>query len=91
MANGGVLSMIGRFAEGAGSGRDDTIDAKLSDGEYVMDAETVALLGDGSNKEGALRLDAMRAKLRKHKGKEMSKGKFSANAKSPLQYFKGAM
>ena len=91
MANGGALSMIGRFAEGAGSGRDDTIDAKLSDGEYVMDAETVALLGDGSNKEGALRLDAMRAQLRKHKGKELSKGKFSANAKSPLQYFKGAM
>jgi hypothetical protein len=90
LAQGGPLSMIGRFAQGAGSGREDTIDAKLSDGEYVMDAETVALLGDGSNKEGALRLDAMRQQLRKQKGKEMAKGKFSPNAKSPLQYLKGA-
>jgi len=89
-AQGGALSMIGRFAQGAGSGREDTIDAKLSDGEYVMDAETVALLGDGSNKEGALRLDAMRQQLRKQKGKELVKGKFSPNAKSPLQYLKGA-
>src|SRR5690606_37671239 len=34
---------------GLGDGRDDAIDAKLSDGEYVFDAETVALLGNGSS------------------------------------------
>ena len=70
---------------------DDTIDAKLSDGEYVMDAETVALLGDGSTKAGAERLDAMREQLRKQKGRQLAKGKFSPNAKSPLAYLKGAM
>ena len=90
MAQGGALSAVARFARGAGSGRADTIDAKLSDGEYVMDAETVAMLGDGSGKEGARRLDEMRNKLRAHKGKALAKGKFSPNAKSPLSYIKEA-
>jgi hypothetical protein len=88
MAKGGALSAVARYAQGAGSGRADTIDAKLSDGEYVIDAETVAMLGDGSNKEGAKRLDAMRQNIRSHKGKALSKGKFSPNAKSPLSYLK---
>ena len=89
MAQGGALSAVARFAQGAGSGRADTIDAKLSDGEYVIDAETVAMLGDGSNKEGAKRLDAMRGNIRSHKGKALARGKFSPNAKPPLSYLKG--
>lgn len=89
LAQGGALSAVARFAQGAGSGRADTIDAKLSDGEYVIDAETVAMLGDGSNKEGAKRLDAMRGSIRSHKGKALARGKFSPNAKSPLSYLKG--
>lgn len=91
MANGGgALSAVARFAKGAGSGRDDTINARLSDGEYVMDAETVAMLGDGSSEDGARKLDMMREQLRRHKGKTLAKGKFSPNAKSPLSYIKGA-
>ena len=89
MAMGGPLGQVARFARGAGSGRDDTINARLSDGEYVMDAETVAMLGDGSSKEGARRLDQMRESLRSHKGKALAKGKFSPDAKSPLEYIKG--
>jgi hypothetical protein len=89
MAMGGPLAQVARFARGAGSGRDDTINARLSDGEYVMDAETVAMLGDGSSKEGARRLDQMRESLRSHKGKALAKGKFSPDAKSPLEYIKG--
>ena len=91
MARGGALSKIAYLAQGSGSGRDDSIDARLSDGEYVIDAETVALLGDGSTKAGASRLDEMRAKIRQHKGRALSRGKFSPNAKSPLTYLKGAM
>ena len=74
---------------GAGDGRDDKIPAMLSDGEYVMDAETVAMLGNGSNKAGADLLDKFRVNIRKHKGREMAKGKFSDNAKKPEQYLKG--
>ena len=89
MAQGGALSAVARFARGAGTGRSDEIDAKLSDGEYVIDAETVAMLGDGSSKAGAQRLDQMREAIRSHKGKALAKGKFSPDAKSPLSYLKG--
>ncbi len=75
-----------RLFMGPGSGRSDDIPAQLSDGEYVMDSETVALLGDGSTSEGARRLDEMRSNLRKHKGEGLSKGEFSAAAKRPEQY-----
>jgi len=88
-AHGGALNKIANLAKGSGSGRDDTINARLSDGEYVIDAETVALLGDGSNDEGARRLDQMRKQIRAQKGKALSKGKFSPDAKSPLAYLKG--
>lgn len=87
-AGGGALADIARFARGAGSGRADTIDAKLSDGEYVIDAETVAMLGDGSNQAGAQLLDQMRENVRTHKGKALARGKISPNAKSPLMYLK---
>ncbi len=74
---------------GAGTGRSDDIPAVLSDGEYVIDAETVALLGDGSNKAGAKKLDELRVKVRKHKGQKLAKGRFSANAKRPEAYLSG--
>ena len=74
---------------GAGDGREDKIDAKLSDGEYVIDAETVALLGNGSSKAGAAQLDKFRVNVRKHKGQKLASGKFSANAKSPEAYLAG--
>ena len=86
-AKGGALSYL---AGGSGSGRDDTISAKLSDGEYVIDAETVALLGDGSNKAGAKQLDRMRKEIRMQKGKKLVKGAISSDAKSPLNYLRGA-
>lgn len=86
----GALSNMGRLMAGGGTGRSDEIPAKLSDGEYVMDAETVALLGDGSTNAGAKKLDRMRHELRSHKGKALAKGKFSPNAKSPLAYLKEA-
>lgn len=89
-ARGGALSAA-KYMRGSGSGREDNIDARLSPGEFVFDAETVAMLGDGSNEEGAKLLEEMRTKLRQHKGKALAKGKFSPNAKSPLSYLKGAM
>lgn len=89
MARGGPLSQIAYFAKGSGSGRADTINAKLSDGEYVFDAETVALLGDGSSEAGAQRLDQMRKEIRRHKGKALAAGKISSDAKSPLSYIRG--
>lgn len=76
----------GRYVRGPGTGRSDEIDAKLSDGEYVIDAETVALLGDGSGAAGAKRLDEMRRNLRKHKATNLKKGEFTHKAKKPEGY-----
>jgi hypothetical protein len=44
------------------------------------------MLGDGSSKAGAQRLDQFRANIRKQKGRELAKGKFSPNAKRPEEY-----
>jgi hypothetical protein len=87
----GGLSQVHSMRIGGGAdGRSDDVNAVLSDGEYVMDAESVAMLGNGSSKAGAAKLDQMRSKLRQHKGKNLAGGKISPNAKSPLAYLKGA-
>jgi hypothetical protein len=78
-----------RYVQGAGDGTSDDIDAKLSDGEYVIDANTVSMLGNGSNKAGAARLDQLRENLRKHAAKPMAKGKQFMKAKDPTAYMKG--
>ncbi len=83
------VAASGRYVKGAGTGRSDDIRARLSDGEYVMDAESVALLGDGSGDAGARQLDTMRRNLRKHKATNLGKGGFSHKAKQPHQYMAG--
>lgn len=85
-AKGGRASFA---VKGAGSGRSDDIPAMLSDGEYVIDADTVAMLGDGSSKAGAEALDRLRVNLRKHKGRNMARGRLAAKAKSPEHYLRG--
>lgn len=67
--------------DGSGDGRSDHVDARLSPGEYVMDAESVSMLGNGDNDAGARKLDKMRQSIRKQKGKALAKGKFSPDAK----------
>jgi hypothetical protein len=78
-----------RHVRGPGSGRSDSIPAQLSDGEYVLTAEDVSMLGDGSNEAGAKKLDEFRTALRMHKGGALAQGKISPDAKSPLEYLKG--
>jgi hypothetical protein len=78
----------GHYVQGAGDGQSDDIPAMLADGEYVFDADTVAALGNGSNKAGALQLDKMRESIRKHK-RAAPHNKIPPKAKSPLEYMKG--
>lgn len=56
--------------QGPGGGQEDLIDAKLSDGEWVGDATFVSDVGDGSNKEGARRLDKLRDLVAETKGRK---------------------
>lgn len=82
-ARGGPLS---RLAQGEGGGQGDKIPALLSEGEYVIPSDVVSDLGDGSNVEGARRLDRLRSGVRKHKGRR--KG-LPPKARAPEQYMKG--
>ena len=75
--------------DGQGDGRSDHVDAKLSPGEFVVDAESVSMLGNGSNEAGARKLEQMRSGIRRQKGKALAKGKFSPDAKSPEAYMRG--
>jgi hypothetical protein len=87
-ASGGDVGHKGtHYVQGAGGGQDDLIPAKLADGEYVFDAEIVAALGDGSNKEGAKILDKFREEIRKHKRGGSTKT-IPPKAKSPLAYLR---
>ena len=75
--------------DGQGDGRSDHVDAKLSPGEFVVDAESVSMLGNGSNEAGARKLEQMRSGIRRQKGNALAKGKFSPDAKSPEAYMRG--
>ena len=79
----------GAYVEGAGDGQSDSIPAMLADGEYVMDADVVSSLGNGSNKAGAKVLDKMRENIRMHK-RSTPINSIPSKAKSPLAYMKGA-
>jgi len=61
-----ITGMTGYYACGVGTGQSDDIPAMLHDGDYVMDAETVSALGDGSSKAGREVLDGFRTQIPHH-------------------------
>ncbi len=64
---GAVPMAAGRMVKGAGAGLDDLIPANLSDGEYVIPADAVSMMGDGSTDAGGRELDQLVAKVRMQK------------------------
>jgi hypothetical protein len=87
MSHGDIPHKGSHYVNGAGGGQDDLIPAQLADGEYVLDAEIVAALGDGSSKEGAKKLDKFREAIRRHKRSGSLKD-IPPKAKSPLAYLR---
>lgn len=79
----------GFAVNGPGTGQSDDIPTMLADGEYVIDSDTVAALGDGSSKAGAAVLDKFREQIRKHK-RSAPIDDIPPKAKSPLAYLKEA-
>ena len=61
-----ITGLTGYYADGKGTGQSDDIPAMLHDGDYVMDADTVAALGDGSSKAGRVALDKFRSEIPHH-------------------------
>lgn len=72
------------YVQGAGDGMDDAIHAKLSDGEFVVNADVVSAIGNGSNRKGAERLEHMRRAVMRDRGTPRVVPK--KIKKSPLQY-----
>jgi hypothetical protein len=76
-ARGGIIPLPGggKIAKGPGGGLDDliptTIDgrraAALSDGEFVIPADVVSMMGDGSTNAGSKRLYDLVKQVRQHK------------------------
>jgi hypothetical protein len=79
----------GAAVHGEGDGQSDDIPAMLADGEYVIDAETVAQIGNGSTKAGAQALDKFREGIRAHK-RSAPLDKIPPKTKALTSYLKGA-
>lgn len=92
-AEGGLAAMAskkGGYLDGAGDGMSDSIPAsiegrqpaRLADGEFVVPADVVSHIGNGSSKAGAKRLYAMMDKVRtartgtKKQGKQINPNKY---------------
>lgn len=99
-AGGGIMSHLGGYSDGGrllkgpGDGMSDSIPAKigakqparLADGEFVVPADVVSHLGNGSTEAGAKKLYAMMDKVRhartgnKKQGKQINPDKFIPKA-----------
>lgn len=70
---------------GEGDGQTDSVPINAAPGEYVFDAETVSMLGNGSNDAGAQILDQWRQFLREHK-RSASADEIGPASKDPSEY-----
>jgi hypothetical protein len=73
------------LVSGEGDGQSDSVPINAAPGEYVFDAETVSMLGNGSNDAGADILDQWREFLREHK-REASSDEIGPESKNPNDY-----
>jgi len=86
--SGAPLGALG-LLRGDSPGQQDDVPINGSNGEYMMDADTVSALGDGNTDAGAKKLDQMRQNIRAHK-RAAPKNKIPPKAKNPEAYLKGA-
>lgn len=83
-SEGGLGSIENRYVQGEGDGTSDSIAAMLANGEFVIPADVVSKLGNGSNEAGAGVLDQFLVEIRKH---AHSNGeKLPPESKGPLGY-----
>ena len=89
MASGGIANLSqGRYLGGATDGQADKVparidngqEARLSDGEFVLPADLVALLGNGNSNAGAKKLHEFMDRVRRQgTGKETQQKNIDAN------------
>ena len=82
---GGLSSMENTYVKGPGDGTSDSVKAMLANGEFVIPADVVSKLGNGSNDAGADVLDNFLTVIREHAQKHDPK-KLPPTSKGPLAY-----
>lgn len=74
-----------RYVKGEGDGTSDDVPAMLANGEFVIPADVVSSLGNGSNDSGAHLLDEFLQVIREHKRNADSR-ELPPDSKGPLGY-----
>jgi hypothetical protein len=83
-SEGGLGSIENRYVQGEGDGTSDSIPAMLANGEFVIPADVVSKLGNGSNESGAGVLDQFLKSIRTHA--QSNGDKLPPDSKGPLGY-----
>ena len=83
-SEGGLSSMENRYVEGEGDGTSDSVAAMLANGEFVIPADVVSKLGNGSNEAGASVLDQF-LKVVRHDANSNGE-ELPPDSKGPLAY-----
>jgi hypothetical protein len=84
-SEGGLGAIENKYVKGDGDGTSDSIPAMLANGEFVIPAQVVSLLGNGSNEAGASVLDEFLKTIRNHK-RMHDPSKLEPDSKGPLAY-----
>lgn len=84
-SEGGLNSLENRYVKGDGDGTSDDVPAMLANGEFVIPADVVSKLGNGSNDAGANVLDEFLQVIRKHAQRHDPK-ELPPDSKGPLAY-----
>ena len=88
-SEGGLKSIDHTYVTGDGDGTSDSIPAMLANGEFVIPADVVASLGNGSNESGASVLDQFMKVIREHK-RDAHPDHLPPDSKGPLAYLQEA-
>jgi hypothetical protein len=88
-SEGGLKSIDHTYVKGDGDGTSDSIPAMLANGEFVIPADVVANLGNGSNEAGASVLDQFMKAIRQHK-RDAHPDHLPPDSKGPLAYLQEA-
>ena len=84
-SEGGLNSLENKYVQGEGDGTSDSVPAMLANGEFVIPADVVSRLGNGSNQAGASVLDQFLVTIREHAQKHDPKD-LPPDSKGPLAY-----
>jgi hypothetical protein len=84
-SEGGLGSLKNKYVKGPGDGTSDSVPAMLANGEFVIPADVVSALGNGSNDAGAGVLDQFLNSIRTHKQKHNAKN-LPPDSKGALAY-----